>query len=87
MAKLDRNTTQILKKIGQRLRELRKEKGFKSYEQFAFTHEINRVQYGYYEQGIKDLRISSLVKVLNAHDLTLSQFFDEYFDEELKEKS
>jgi hypothetical protein len=33
-------------KIGEGLRELRKQAGYKSYENFAFDHEINWVQNG-----------------------------------------
>ena len=35
----------ILQKIGERLRELRKAKGYSSYENFAFDHDIPRMQY------------------------------------------
>lgn len=63
-----------LKWMGQRLRELRIQKGFSNYETFAFTHEILRAQYGRYEQG-KDLRVSSLLKVLRAMEVKPEEFF------------
>ena len=71
---------QIIKRIGARLKELRLEKGHSSYEVFAFENEIDRSQYGKYERGA-DMRISSLVKVLSALDVTIEEFFSEGFTE------
>ena len=68
-----------LRNLGRRLRELRIERGYSNYEQFAFDHDLPRAQYGRYEQG-KDLRFSSLVKVLKALDVTLEEFFREGFN-------
>ncbi len=70
MAKHDEYTTKQLENLGKRIKALRKAKGYSNYEQFAFTHEINRSQYGRYENG-EDLRFSSLLKVLNALGVTL----------------
>lgn len=74
-------TAKQLANLGQRLKQLRKEKGFGNYEKFAFHHDINRVQYGRYETG-KDLRFSSLLKVIHALDMTVEEFFSEGFGEE-----
>ncbi len=71
-------TEQELQKIGERFRELRKEKGYSNYELFAFDNDIARAQYGRYEKG-SDLKISSLIKVLTALDISLYDFFDERF--------
>ncbi|WP_340201986.1 helix-turn-helix domain-containing protein [Ascidiimonas sp. W6] len=79
MAKKDTYTQEQLTKLGNRLRELRIERGFSNYEQFAFEHNLPRAQYGRYEQG-QDLRFSSLLKVLKALDITLAEFFKEGFD-------
>lgn len=67
-----------IKRIGARLKELRQEKGHSSYEVFAFENDIDRSQYGKYERGA-DMRISSLVKVLRALDVTIEEFFSEGF--------
>jgi transcriptional regulator with XRE-family HTH domain len=64
----------ILQKIGERMRELRKEKGYSNYETFAYENNIPRAQYGRYEQG-SDLKLSSLLKVLDGLDMTLEEFF------------
>jgi transcriptional regulator with XRE-family HTH domain len=61
-------------KIGEKLRELRKKAGYKSYENFAFDNEINRVQYGRMEKG-SNITLVSLLKVLDIHKLTLEDFF------------
>lgn len=62
------------KEVGKRLREIRKAKGYTSYEAFANQHEINRVQMGRYENG-EDMRISTLAKILSALDITWEEFF------------
>ena len=79
MDKNDAYTQQQLENLGNRLRELRTERGFTNYEQFAFEHNLPRAQYGRYEKG-QDLRFSSLVKVLNALNISLEDFFKEGFD-------
>ena len=80
MAKeLDKYTDKQLANLGKRIKKIRKEAGFTNYEQFAFTHGINRSQYGRYENG-EDLRFSSLLKVLKALDISLEDFFKEGFD-------
>ena len=70
MSEFDLDSKAELKKVGDRLRELRKAKGFSSYENFAFTHNLSRAQYGRYEKG-QDLRLSSLLKVLKALETPL----------------
>jgi transcriptional regulator with XRE-family HTH domain len=67
-----------LQKLGARIKQLRIEAGYTSYEYFAYEHNISRAQFGRYEQG-QDLRFSSLVKVVNAFGMTLEQFFSEGF--------
>ena len=64
-----------LRKIGDRLRQIRKEKGYSSPDKFAYEHGINRSQYGKYEAGTEDLRLSSLIKVLSKLGLSLNEFF------------
>ncbi len=78
MDKKDSYTEKQLTNLGKRLRDLRIEKGFTNYEQFAFEHNLPRAQYGRYEQG-QDLRFSSLLKVLKAFDISLEDFFKEGF--------
>ncbi len=70
----------FLKQLGDRIKSLRKAKGYSNYEQFAFTHGIARAQYGRYENGA-DMRISSLLKIIQAFDMNVEEFFSEGFDE------
>lgn len=71
--KLDRfKDTSI--KIGARIRELRIEKGFKSQEKFANEFGIDRAQFGRIERGATTT-IKTLLKILDALDTTLEDFF------------
>lgn len=70
-----------LKQLGERIKSLRLQKGYNNYENFAYDHGIPRAQYGRYEQG-QDLRYSSLLKLVNAFDMTLEEFFSEGFKKE-----
>ncbi len=68
-----------LAKLGKRIKSLRIEKGYTNYEYFAYEHNIPRAQFGRYEKG-EDLRFSSLIKVIQAFDMTLQEFFLEGFE-------
>jgi transcriptional regulator with XRE-family HTH domain len=65
--------------LAKRIKELRKKAGYTSYETFAYDHNITRSQWGRYERG-EDLRFTSLVKVCQAFNITLEEFFSEGFD-------
>ena len=73
--KLDPETEQLIKKIGDRMKELRKERGYSSYEKFAVLNDIGSAQYNKYERGTEDLRISSLYKVIKAYGISFEDFF------------
>lgn len=63
-------------RISDKLKRLRLEKGFKSYEKFAWANDLNRVQYWRMEKG-QNFTISSLLKVLDVHKITMSDFFSD----------
>jgi transcriptional regulator with XRE-family HTH domain len=73
------NTDKTLQQLGERIKQLRIKKGYTSYEYFAYDHNISRAQFGRYEKG-QDLRFSSLIKILNAFNISLQEFFGEGFD-------
>jgi len=73
LTELEKFTEKSLKELGDRLRAVRKAKGYKNYEKFAYDSDISRSQYGRYEKGA-DMRISSLLKILHAHGMSLSEF-------------
>jgi len=68
-----------LDQLGQRIRSLRMDKGYTNAEKFAYEHDISRSQYAQYEKG-KDLRYTSLLKLLSAFDISIQEFFAEGFD-------
>jgi len=68
-----------LRRLGNRIKDLRIKAGYTSYEYFAYEHNISRAQMGRYENG-QDLRFSSLIKLANAFGITLEEFFSEGFD-------
>ncbi len=67
-----------VKKLAERIRSIRTQKGYASHEIFAYEHNIPRAQYGRYERG-ENLRFDSLVKVIKAFDMTVEEFFSEGF--------
>ena len=67
-----------MKLLGLRIKELRKKKGYTSYETFANEHDIHRVQWGRYESG-QDLYFSTLVKIIKVLNVTIEEFFSEGF--------
>lgn len=70
--------TRILK-ISKKIQELRKKAGYTNYEDFALDHEIGRMQYWRMEKGTS-FTMMSLLKILDAHKMTLEEFF-KGFDE------
>lgn len=69
-----------LEQLGNRLRQVRKEKGFKTAEAAALKFEIQRAQYTRYESGKSNLNYLTLVEVLNKLEIPISEFFSIGFD-------
>ena len=65
-----------LKKLGERIRELRIKKGYTNYEHFAYENGISRTQYGKYENG-ENMKFLTFLKVLKGLDVTINEFFEE----------
>ena len=72
------DSDEMLLKLGKRIKSLRLQKGYKSYETFAYEKGISRAQFGRYENG-QDIRFSSLIRVLNALEISLEEFFSDGF--------
>ncbi len=66
-------------KLGERIKQLRKQRGYSNHEQFAFERGIARAQYGKYERGI-GMNFSTIVKIAAAMEISLAEFFSEGFD-------
>ena len=73
MAKLTFQEKNI-KIIAQKVKQLRIDKGYTSYENFAYENDLSRVQYWRLERGT-NFTINYLLKVLEIHRLSLSDFF------------
>tara|TARA_B110000240_G_C13208515_1_gene329339 strand:- start:240 stop:461 length:222 start_codon:yes stop_codon:yes gene_type:complete len=65
-----------IKKIGEKLKMLRKAAGFSGYDAFAWEHGISRIQYWRMEKGT-NFTINSLLKILAIHKISLKEFFDD----------
>ena len=62
------------KRIGKQLKALRLKAGYTAALDFAYENDIHPAQYARYEAGT-DLKLSSLIRVLSFHNLTLDEFF------------
>ena len=62
------------KKIGQRIKELRKKQGI-TMEKLAYESGISKGGLSELERGMKEPRISTLVKIVENLDVSLSEFF------------
>lgn len=85
MEDIDTFTQENIRRIGERIKQLRKEKGYSNQEHFAYKFDIARAQYSRYERGA-DLKISSLSKILHAHDISLAEFFADGFEDDIQKK-
>lgn len=73
---------EFFKKLHARIKKLRKEKGFSSYENFAYDIEISRSSMAKYDAGsFDDIRLRTLIKIIDGFAMTPSDFFSEGFDE------
>jgi len=77
----------LLVRIGDKVTDLRKKKGYSSYENFAYDHDIPRMQYWRVENGKTNLTLKTLHKVLSIHDLTIEEFFVQLQKETKKSKT
>ena len=63
-----------LNAIGAKIKDLRIRSGYTSAEIFAYEHELNRISYWRMEKGT-NITMSSLFRILDIHQITLSEFF------------
>lgn len=70
---------EALKKLGNRLKEIRLSKGYKSAEAGALDFNVNRVQYARYEAG-KNIEYLTLIDLLSKMDISVTDFFSKGFD-------
>ena len=65
----------ILKRLGQRIREMRIHRGFASQEAFADYCKMHRTFLGHLETGRKDFRLTTIIRVADALGVSLSELF------------
>ena len=63
-----------LELISERLKEIRKQKGFSNYEHIAFELGMSRSAYWRLENGA-NFNLKTLIKVLRLLDVSLEEFF------------
>jgi hypothetical protein len=61
--------------IGAKIKSLRVDAGYKSYEVFAWENNISRIQYWKMEQET-NCTLKSLYRVLKIHELSFQDFFN-----------
>lgn len=65
---------EILIKFGQRLREIRKEKGL-SQEKLAHKADLHRTYIGMVERAEKNITLINIEKIANALEVNINQLF------------
>jgi transcriptional regulator with XRE-family HTH domain len=63
--------------ITKKLKSLRKNRGYSSYEDFALEHNLDRKQYWRIENGA-NITLKTLLKILDIHNISLKDFFTDY---------
>lgn len=64
----------VLASVSDKLKQLRIDSGYKSYETFALDNALDRKQY-WRAENKANLTLKSLIKILNKHKISLEDFF------------
>ena len=71
------NIEDNIKKVANKIRQLRIDSNYSSYENFAFDNDINRVQYWRVESG-KNITLKTFFKILSIHKITPEEFYKDF---------
>jgi hypothetical protein len=63
-----------ISQVADKIKQLRLDKGYSSYETFAFAYSLPTIQYWRMESGT-NFTIKSLIRILDIHQITLEEFF------------
>lgn len=77
MAEEEKIVEQNIQKVAERIKQLRIDGGYTSYENFSFDNEINRVQYWRVEKG-QNITMKTFFKILEIHKITPEEFFKDF---------
>lgn len=61
--------------IGRKLKQLRIDRGYASYEKFANEHGLDRKHYWRIEENQTNMTVNTLLKLLAIHEMSLEEFF------------
>ncbi|PWV56346.1 helix-turn-helix domain-containing protein [Chitinophaga sp. S165] len=71
----------FMEKLSKRIKTLRKQNGFNSYELFAYDIEISRAGMSKYEAGaFDDIRMRTLLKIIDGLGISPKEFFSDGFE-------
>jgi transcriptional regulator with XRE-family HTH domain len=70
---ISKEQLEIIDRIAKQVKKLRTEKDL-SIERFCSMYQIPRITYGNLERGKTSFQITTLLSVINAHDLDLKKF-------------
>jgi len=65
-----------LLKIAEKIKKLRIDAGYTSYENFAVKHGLDRKQYWRMEKG-QNFMLSTLLRIIDIHKVSLAEFFED----------
>lgn len=65
----------IFQRLGQRIRDIRVQRGFASQEAFADYLKVHRTFVGHLETGRKDFRLTTLIRIAEALEVPLADLF------------
>ena len=77
MGEIDKDIESNIKKVAEKIRQLRIDSKYTSYENFAFENDINRVQYWRVESG-KNITLKTFFRILQIHKITPEEFFKDF---------
>lgn len=64
--------------ISQKIIRLRKQKGYSSHETFAYDYNFSRMQYWRLEKGKTTPTLTTLIRILAIHNLSIKEFFEDF---------
>lgn len=68
----------MVQRLGKRIKELRKMKGYKTAKDFATAHNIPVAEWQSYERG-EDVYIITIIGMCKVLDISLKELFGEWF--------
>lgn len=67
---------QQIETVSKKIKQLRKAKGFTSFEAFANEYDLDRVQYWRVESGT-NMTLKTFFRILEIHNITPQEFFSD----------